>query len=212
MVGHAIATKLVHLGHDVMMGSRSATNEKAKGWATSVKGEGQVGTFAEAAQHGEVLVNCTRGTASIDVLHSCDREVLRGKVLVDTSNPLDFSKGYPPSLTVCNTDSMAEQIQRTFPWLRVVKALNTITAPVMVEPSLVPGEHNTFICGNDAEAKEFVTDLLASFDWPRHLIIDVGDVTCARALEMMLPIWVRLAGVLQSPFFNFHIVRQDRPY
>ncbi len=207
-VGQAIGTKLVELGFEVMMGSRSATSENAKAWATSVKGEGRIGTFADAALYGEVLVNCTRGQVSIDVLHSCGDNALVGKVLIDVSNPLDFSKGFPPFLSVCNTDSLAEQIQRTFPDTHVVKALNTMTAAIMVNPALVPGNHSVFVCGNDSHAKTTTIGILEQIGWQSVNIIDVGDITCARGLEMILPLWVRLYGAFQTPMFNFHIARQ----
>jgi predicted dinucleotide-binding enzyme len=123
------------------------------------------------------------------------------------ANPLDFSQGFPPSLTVCNTDSLAEQIQRAHPNIRVVKTLNTMTASVMVNPSLVPGEHNVFLSGNDADAKATASEVLGWFGWKSANIIDVGDITTARGTEMLLPIWVRLYGALGNPNFNFHIAR-----
>jgi predicted dinucleotide-binding enzyme len=133
-------------------------------------------------------------------------ENLDGKILIDVSNPLDFSKGFPPTLTVCNTDSVGEQIQRAFPGLKVVKTLNTTTCTVMVDPSRVPGEHDLFVSGDDAGAKATVTAFLKrEFGW-KH-VIDLGDITTARGTEMVLPLWVRLYGAFQSPFFNFHVVR-----
>ena len=130
--------------------------------------------------------------------------------MLDISNPLDFSKGFPPSLTVCNTDSLGEQLQRAFPQLKVVKGLNTLTAALMVAPRDLPESHNLFICGNDADAKAEVRKLLLSFGWTEAEIIDLGDITNARGTEQVLPIWVRLYGALQTPMFNFKIVRAQQ--
>lgn len=166
----------------------------------------KVVTFAEAAGHGEILLNCTAGMASLEALRLAGEKNLNGKTLIDISNPLDFSKGMPPSLTVSNTDSLAEQIQRTFPQLKVVKSLNTMNSYIMANPSLVPGDHNVFMSGNDAEAKSKVKGILKSFGWKENNVIDLGDITTARGTEQLLPIWVRLYGKLQNPMFNFHVV------
>lgn len=206
-VGDAMATRLVELGHDVMMGSRSATNEKAKAWATKVYGEGRIGTFADCASHAEVLFNCTKGEVSLDVLYSCNQTDLHNKVLIDVSNPLDFSQGFPPSLTVCNTTSLGEQIQTTFPMLRVVKAFNTLTAALMVHPQLLSQPHDLFICGNDADAKTICREIAQSFGWADSNIIDLGNILQARGTEMFLPLWIRLYGAFQTPMFNIHVVR-----
>lgn len=206
MVGETIATKLVQLGHSVRMGSRTAGNARSAAWAEKAGSNGSAGTFGEAASFGEVLFVCTKGDGTIDALRAAGAPALAGKVVIDISNPLDFSKGMPPSLFVSNTDSLGEMIQRTFPEARVVKTLNTVNCRVMVEPSLVPGDHDMFLCGNDAEAKSTVRTILTSwFGW-KH-VIDLGDITNARATEQLLPIWVRLWGVLQTPNFNFHVAR-----
>ncbi|MDE3056350.1 MAG: NAD(P)-binding domain-containing protein [Bacteroidota bacterium] len=205
MVGKAIGTKLVQLGHEVKMGSRTANNEKAAAWVKANGARATQGTFGDAAAFGEMLFNCTSGMGSLDALHSAGEKNLNGKVLVDISNPLDFSKGMPPSLFVCNTDSLAEQIQRAFPHANVVKALNTMNCNLMVNPSLVPGEHDVFLCGNDAGAKTKVKEILTSFGWESP--IDLGDLSGARGMEMILMSWIRLMGVYQSPNFNYKIVR-----
>jgi len=205
IVGQTIGSRLVQLGHDVKLGARSATNEKAAKWVGGVGERGTQGTFADAAVFGEIVFNCTAGTISLDVIHAAGAENLKGKVLVDVSNPLDFSHGFPPTLTVCNTDSVGEQIQHAVPEARVVKTLNTMTAAVMVNPSAVPGDHEVFLCGNDADAKGRVTELLRSFGW--RGVLDLGDITGARGMEMILPIWLRLMGTLKMPMFNFHIAR-----
>ena len=205
VVSATLGTKLAQLGHDVKMGSRSATNEKAVAWARAAGGKSSAGTFADAASHGEVVFNCTSGMASLEALKAAGAKNLEGKLLVDVANPLDFSKGMPPSLSVSNTDSLAEQIQRAYPAAKVVKALNTMNANVMVEPSRVPGSHSVFICGNDASAKAKVVEVLKSFGWKD--IIDLGDITAARGLEMILPLWLRLFMTLKTPDLNFSIAR-----
>jgi predicted dinucleotide-binding enzyme len=203
VVGETIGAKLVDLGHEVRMGARSATNEKAGAWAAARGAAASHGTFADAAAFGELLFNCTGGNVSLEALRQAGAENLAGKVLVDVSNPLDFSRGFPPSLTVCNTDSIGEQIQREFPDARVVKSLNTTNCQVMVDPARVPGEHDVFVCGNDADAKARVTELLRAFGW--RTVIDLGDITNARGTEMLLQIWVRLFGALKTGDFNFHV-------
>lgn len=206
MVGKAIGTKLVQLGHNVKMGSRTAANEKAGEWVKASGANASQGTFADAASYGEILFNCTRGMASLDALGLAGASNMNGKVLIDISDPLDFSKGMPPTLSVCNTDSLGEQIQRTYPRVNVVKTLNTMNCNIMVNPSLLPGSHDVFISGNDAGAKDTVVDILKNwFGW--KTVIDLGDITTARGTEMLLPIWVRLMGKFQSPQFNFKIVR-----
>lgn len=185
-VGTTIAAKLRELGHDVLIGSRSA-------------GEDAV-PFAEAAAHGELVFNCTAGTASLDALRAAGAENLAGKVLVDVANPLE---GRPPVLSVCNDDSLGEQIQRTFPETKVVKALNTVNARVMVDP--VP-DTNLFVSGNDGEAKAAVVELLEEFGWPAESIIDLGDISAARGQEMYLPLWIRLMST-GSARFNIKVVR-----
>jgi predicted dinucleotide-binding enzyme len=206
MVGSTIATKLVSLGHEVKMGSRDAANEKAKAWVASAGRGASQGTFADAAAFGEIVFNCTAGMSSVDALKSAGESALRGKVLVDVANPLDFSKGMPPRLSVSNDDSLAETIQRTFPDVKVVKALNTVNANVMVNPGRIPGGHDVFVCGNDAGAKAQVVRLLKEeFGWKN--VNDVGDITAARGTESYLHLWLRLYGALQTADFNVHVVR-----
>jgi 8-hydroxy-5-deazaflavin:NADPH oxidoreductase len=204
-VGKAIASRLVQLGHDVKMGSRTAANAKATEWVKAAGGAASQGTYADAAAFGELLFNCTAGAAALAVLQSAGAPNLAGKTLVDVSNPLDFSRGMPPSLTVCNTDSVAETLQRAFPDLKVVKSLNTVNANIMVDPSLLPGPHDMFLSGNDAGAKKQVTELLQAFGW--KTILDLGDLTAARGQEMYVVLWVRLFGAAKSATFNIHVVR-----
>jgi predicted dinucleotide-binding enzyme len=206
VVGKTLATKLVQLGHDVRMGSRAASGEGASAWVKEVGGKSSEGTFAEAASHAEIVFNCTSGLGSVEALNAASARNLDGKVLIDVANPLDFSRGMPPTLSVCNTDSLGEQIQRAFPRARVVKALNTVTAAVMVNPSLVPGTHDLLISGNDASAKEQVTEILVKwFGWKN--VIDLGDITGARAQEMYLPLWLRMFMTFGTPNLNIHVAR-----
>ena len=205
MVGNTIATKLIAIGHEVKMGARSATNEKASAWAKGAGARASVGSFADAAQFGEIIFNCTNGAGSLPALDAAGDANLRGKILIDVSNPLDFSRGMPPTLLIANTDSLGEQIQRTHPDSKVVKALNTMNCNVMVNPGLVKGEHDVFISGDDAEAKAKVTELLRTFGWKN--VVDAGDISAARGQEMLLILWARLFGALQTPTFNFHVAR-----
>jgi 8-hydroxy-5-deazaflavin:NADPH oxidoreductase len=208
MVGTAIATKLVTIGHHIMMGSRTANNDAGQEWLRSVGGKAQCGTFADAAAFGEIVFNCTNGANALVALRQAGTANLRGKILMEVANPLDMSKGMPLSLTVCNTDSLGEQVQREFPNTRVVKALNTMNCEVMVQPSLVSGDHNLFLCGNDAEAKREVIDRLCEwFGWKKENIIDLGDISAARGMEMFLPLWLRLWSALGTGHFNIRVVR-----
>jgi hypothetical protein len=161
----------------------------------------------EAAAPAELIVNATNGAGSIEALEAAGESNLAGKVLIDISNPLDFSQGLPPSLFVSNTDSLGEQIQRRFPQARVVKALNTMNCEVMVDPDKVPGEHDVFLCGEDEGAKQQVAELLQSFGWPADRIIDLGGISSARGPEMYLPLWLMLWGALGTGYFNIVVVR-----
>ena len=217
-VGQVISGKLVELGHDVMVGTRDVATTLANtephpyGFPAFSVWQQQnpnvkLGTFAGAARHGEVLINATNGTTSLAALQLAGAANLDGKVLVDITNPLDFSQGLPPSLSVCNTDSLGEQIQRAFPNVKVVKTLNTVTAFLMVNPGLVGNAgHTMFVCGNDAGAKAQVTAWLKDwFGWQD--VIDLGDITGARGTEMYLPIWLRLMGALGTGMFNVKVVK-----
>src|SRR5688500_13631831 len=207
-VGKAIASKLVELGHEVTMGSRAADNPEALAWANAAGEQARAGTFAHAGANGELLFNCTAGDASLAAIGSVERSDLQGKVLVDVANPLDFSQGFPPTLSVSNTTSLAELIQRDYPELRVVKALNTMNNQVMVDPSRIGGESVVFMSGDDADAKREVVSLLGEFGWPEPSILDLGDITTARGPEMFLPLWVRILGALGTGDFNIAIVRR----
>ncbi len=218
MVGQAISGKLVELGHDVMVGTRDIDKTLANiephpyGFPPFSVWQKQhlkvkLRTFADAAAHGEIVINATNGITSLEALKAADEANLNDKLLIDIANPLDFSQGNPPSLSVSNADSLGEQIQRAYPNVKVVKTLNTVTAFLMVNPSLVAnGDHTLFVCGNDAAAKAQVTEWLKSwFGWKD--VIDLGDITNARGTEMYLPLWIRVWGALGTGMFNIKIVK-----
>jgi predicted dinucleotide-binding enzyme len=205
-VGETLAGKLVALGHDVKMGARSATNEKAKAWVESAGKTASVGTFADAAAFGEIVVNATSGLGSIEAVRAAGKENLRGKLLVDISNPLDFSKGMPPTLVTGPAgESLGERIQAELPETRVVKTLNTVNASVMVDPSRVKGVTDIFVAGNDAGAKEQASGLLRELGWTS--IVDLGDIRAARGTEAYVLFWLQLWGALKTPDFNIHVSR-----
>lgn len=204
-VGRTLASALLSSGHEVRLGSRTTGNEAAVAWAQSIGGPASEGTFADAAGFGELVINATAGAASLEALEMAGAELLAGKVLVDVANPLDTSRGMPPTLTVCNEDSLGEQIQRAFPDVRVVKTLNTVTAALMVDPSLVDGPHTVFVAGDDVAAKAEVGELLESFGWPGDSILDLGDITAARGTEMYMALWLRLWGTTGTAVLNVEV-------
>jgi predicted dinucleotide-binding enzyme len=217
MVGRALAGRLAELGHEATVGTRDVdatmarTESDAMGnppyadWAQAHP-QVRLATFADAAADAELVVNATAGNVSIAALEAAGREHLAGKVLLDVANPLDYSQGFPPSLFVSNTDSLAEQIQAAFPETRVVKSLNTMNAFLMTDPRrLADADHTVFVSGDDPGAKQLVTELLRSFGHTD--VIDLGDISTARGTETLLPVWVRLYGVLGVPTFQFKIVR-----
>lgn len=207
MVGDTIGSKLIELGHTVMMGSRTADSEKAKTFVDKHHGKATSGTFADAAAFGDIIFNCTAGVASLDALKMAGENNLREKIIVDIANPLDFSKGIPPSLAMCNTNSLSEEIQKTFPHSKVVKALNTMWCGLMVNPGMINGgDHSTFVSGNDPGAKDEVKQILKSFGWAEDNILDLGDITTARGTEMYLPIWLSIYGATNNGAFNIKIV------
>jgi predicted dinucleotide-binding enzyme len=205
MVGQTIAGKVAELGHSVVVGTRNPA--KLEEWRAGINGDLSVASFAEAAAHGELLFVATNGVGTLDALTLAGAANLDGKILIDITNPLDFSRGMPPTLFVANDDSLGEQIQRTYPAAKVVKTLNTVTAAVMIDPQqLAGGDHTIFVSGNDAGAKAQVTEVLKTwFGW-RH-VIDAGDITTARGTEIYVLLWVRLWGALGTPMFNVKLVQ-----
>jgi len=207
-VGRTIGSKLISLGYEVRMGSRTADNEKAKAWVDANGGKASQGTFDDAAKFGDVVFLCTKGEITMDVIKMIKPESLKGKAVADITNPLDFSKGMPPSLFISNTDSLAEHIQRALPDAHIVKTLNIVNCEVMVNPSISGGEPTMFVSGNDAVAKGSITEILTAFGWTD--IIDLGDITTARGTEMMLPIWVRTWVATGDVHIAFKIVRKKK--
>ena len=218
MVGQTLAASLAALGHDVAIGTRDVEalmartepgpygNPPYSAWAQEHPAVKTL-ALADAAAHGDILFNALSGASTLDGLRAAGAQNLAGKILIDVANPLDFSGGFPPSLSVVNTDSLGEQIQRELPATRVVKTLNTVNAFLMVDPrQLHGGDHSMVICGNDAAAKAQVTSILKEwFGWKD--VVDLGDITNARGSEMWLPLWVRLYGALNTPMFGMKIVR-----
>jgi 8-hydroxy-5-deazaflavin:NADPH oxidoreductase len=208
-VGRALAGRLLELGHHVVIGTRDpeATRSRGESFGTWFDAHADAGltTFAEAAAGAELVVNATSGPGALPALEAAGADNLAGKVVIDISNPLDFSAGFPPTLFVQDTDSLAEQLQRAFPQAHVVKTLNTLTAALMVNPGDLGEDSSVFVSGNDAAAKATVTELLRSFGHTD--VIDLGDLSTARGTEMLLPVWLRLMGALGTPTFNFKIVR-----
>ena len=218
IVGRTLAAAIARLGHDVAIGTRDVDETLARSerdamgnppyaeWQEANPGVRLV-PFPEAGTHGELVVNATAGGASLAALEAVGAERLSGKVIVDVANPLDFSQGRPPILSVANTDSLGEQIQRGFPEARVVKTLNTMNAFVMVEPDRVPGQHAVFLAGDDAAAKQTVRGVLQGFGWSEASIVDLGGIRSARATEMYLPLWLSLLGALGMSDFNIGLLR-----
>ncbi|HSO69151.1 MAG TPA: NAD(P)-binding domain-containing protein [Arachnia sp.] len=216
-VGRTLAERFAALGHEVVVGTRDVTGALARTEPDAFGGpafpvwldahpEVRLAAFAESAAQAEVAVNATNGAASIAALTLAGADNLAGKILIDVSNPLDFSHGMPPTLFVKDTDSLGEQIQRAFPDARVVKTLNTMTVALQAEPGqLAGGDHSVFLSGDDPDAKTAVTDLLQSLGHTD--VIDLGDITTARGPEMYLPLWLRLWGSLGTPILNIKVVR-----
>jgi len=218
-VGQAYASRFITIGYEVMMGTRNVSEKLAgverDGYGNPPFSEWylanrnvKLGTFEEAAKFGEIILNATLGIKSISALKSAGEKNLSGKILIDVSNPLDFSKGMPPSLLpeLSNTNSLGEEIQRTFPDVQVVKTLNTMWNGLMVNPAMLnDGDHTAFICGNDTEAKAAVKEILKSFGWPEQNILDLGNISSARGTEMYLPLWLRIFAATGNGAFNIKI-------
>ncbi len=206
MVGEAIASRLVSLGHEVKMGSREAGNPKGRAWAEGAGKGASSGSFADAAAFGEIVFSCTLGSAALDALRAAGEERLRGKVVVDVSNPLEFRPGSPPSLfTAAAGDSLAERIQAALPESRVVKALNTVNASVMSHPEMLKETTDLFVAGNDAGAKARVSAILKEFGWTS--VVDLGDLSAARGMEAYLLLWLRLSAAYKTAVLNVKVVR-----
>lgn len=189
VVGEALASGFHATGAEVMMGSRATGNEKAVAWAKGHGARASEGSFGDAARFGETIVFATKGSAVLDVVEAAGADAFAGKVVIDATNPLDFSRGYP-DLFVKGTDSLGEQLQRALPAARIVKCFNTTTASLMFRPELAGGPPDMFIAGNDEAAKASVRGILDEFGW---LTIDCGPILSARWLEAMCMAWVHAA-------------------
>lgn len=207
MVGTTIGTRLTELGYQVKMGSRVVNNDKAIKWAEKNGPKASHGTFEDAAKFGNMIFNCTKGEIALEVITSAGIENFNNKIVVDISNPLDFSHGMPPFLIpeFVNTNSLGEEIQRLLPQAHVVKTLNIVNCEVMVNAAKCGGEATMFLSGNSTSAKAEVKIILERFGW--NDLIDLGDITTARGTEMMLPIWLRTYMATGNGYIAFKIVR-----
>jgi predicted dinucleotide-binding enzyme len=203
-VGQALAGRLLGLGHEVRMGSRTAGNAATTAWAEAGGAGASAGDFADAAAFGEVVWLAVAGQHALSVVGAA-AAALDGKVVLDLTNPLDFSKGFPPRLFVCNDDSLGEQIQRAAPRAKVVKALNTLANSLMIDPGKLGAATDVFVAGDDAGAKAAVAAILAELG--HSAPIDVGGIDGARGLEAWLLLWTRLYGALGTAEFNLKLVR-----
>ena len=206
VVGTTLAARLAEIGHSVAVGTRSpeATTAKADfaAWHAA-NAPVEVATFAGAAREADLVVNATSGLVSLEVLAQAGD--LGGKIVLDLSNALDFSGGFPPRIATAQDDSIAEQIQRAYPAAHVVKSLNTLNVSVMAHPEKLSDPGTVFVSGDSVEAKTTVTGLLHEIGHTD--VIDLGDITTARGVEWMMPAWLRLMGALGTAEFNWRIVR-----
>jgi predicted dinucleotide-binding enzyme len=207
MVGKTIANKLLQLGYEVKMGSRTSNNEKALKWLRAAGPNAQIGTFEEVTIQSDILFNCTKGASVEEAIRLAGIENLKSKIVIDLSNPLDFSNGMPPTLIpqYANSWSMGEAIQQLCPETFVVKTLNMVNCEVMVNAALAGDNASMFVCGNDSESKLTVSKLLEEFGW--NDIIDLGDIGASRGMEMLLPIWLLLWKATGTGHLAFKIVR-----
>lgn len=195
-VGQRLASAFITLGNDVKMGSRDANNPKAQAWATSAGSRASTGTFAQAAEFGDLVVLATLGAAAETAIDLAGPDTLAGKVVIDATNPLKFAENAPPSLFVGHTDSLGERVQRAAPKARVVKAFNSVGNAHFFKPDFPGGPPDMFICGNDEGAKKTVTGILRDFGWPA---VDIGGIEGSRVLEPLCILWV-LYGIRTGTF------------
>jgi 8-hydroxy-5-deazaflavin:NADPH oxidoreductase len=206
-VGKRLAGGFATRGNEVILGTRSPGNPELTKWASGVKGKVSLGTFADAARQGQLLVLAVHGESALTVLDAAGKANFAGKVLIDVTNPLDMSKGMPPSLFVGTTDSLGERVQHALPSAKVVKAFNTVGNGQMVDPH-VKGQSRLelLIAGNDAAAKRQVTEIVKSFGWAGT--IDAGGIEASRYLEALVPLWVRVGAALNT-FAHVWTVARD---
>lgn len=221
IVGQTISSKLDNLGHQVILGTRNSKETLARLEANRMTGKTfsawyndfpniTLQDFGNIPADSDLIINATSGNGTMSALKMLGKSVLTKKVLIDISNPLDFSRGMPPSLSICNTDSLAETIQREYPDTYVVKTLNTMNCSLMVNPSSLTGDHHVFMSGNDNEAKVIVQELLQEIGWKKSSIIDLGGIESARGAEMILPMWLNLFGKFGHGTFNFAINHKNK--
>jgi len=190
-VGRSLGKGFASNGHDVRLGSRTPGKQEVQDWLKTTKGKVSAGTFSEAAAHGEIVVLCLLGEATENAIKLAGMRNFDGKLVIDATNPLDFSSGMPPSLFVGTTDSLGERVQRMLPNAKVVKCFNTVNNQTMTNPKMKEGLPDMIICGNDEGAKRQVAGLLKEFGWGQP--IDIGAIDGARWLEAYTALWVRLA-------------------
>jgi 8-hydroxy-5-deazaflavin:NADPH oxidoreductase len=205
-VGRRLGQGFAAKGHDVKLGTRDPTKKEVQAWLKETAGKVSVGSFAEAAAHGEVVLLCTLGSAAESAIGLAGEKNFAGKVLIDVTNPLDFSKGMPPGLFVGTTDSLGERVQRKLPQAKVVKCFNIVSNSTMINPRLKDGLPTMIIAGNDAGAKKTVAEILAGFGWEAP--VDIGNIDGARWLEALTALWVRVAINVGSWTPGFRVLKQ----
>ena len=191
-VGRRLAGAFRSRGHDVMIGSRDPAKPELREWLSGDGAGVEAGTFAQAAEHGELLVLAVLGNAAEEAIADAGRDNFSSKVVIDAMNPLDFSGGFPPKLSITGEDSLGERVQRALPDARVVKAFNTIGNPYFLDPKFSEGEPTMLIAGNDEGAKRTVGDVLADFGWSNT--VDIGGIEGSRELEAICIVWVKIGG------------------
>jgi len=210
-VGESIATALINKGHSVSMGSRTGSNEKAKAWVKKAGKQAIEGTFDDAAQYGDLVFICLNGENTLRTLKNISTQHFTNKIVIDVTNPLDFTQGMPPRIIegLGGHTSLGEEIQKALPGAYVVKTLNTVNSNLMVDARKVNnGDHSLFVCGNDVDAKNKVKHFLVdNFHWKPDGLIDLGTIESARAIEAIVPFWVLVYQSIGTPLFNFKIVQ-----
>ena len=205
-VARTIANKLIKLGHEVMMGSRSEDNPAAVLWAEQNRERASHGTFADAAKFGERVFCCVQGIHALDALRMAREENLAGKILIDQSNPFLYKEGnisLDPQYSGWN--SLGEEVQKLLPHTKVVKTLNYLSYHLMTKPGMLPDAVTGFYCGNDSEAKQAVVALLQDFGWTDTM--DLGDISRSRYTEMLGAFWPAVYGSLGHMDWGFKLIR-----
>lgn len=204
-VGFALAAGFLKYGHEVKLGTRDTSQPKVQQWQKEHKAKASLGSLAEAAQFGEVVILATPWTGTHNAIKLAGANSFSGKIVIDPTNPLDFSGGTPPRMSVGQTDSAGESIQRWLPDAHVVKAFNIIGSSHMINPVFKEGSPDMFICGNDAASKKQVTQFLTDFGWDT---IDLGEIGYARFLEPLAMIWIVYGFKTESWNHAFKLLRK----